>query len=309
MNSAETYRAIQNVGGIADLTGRLFLRLTGEDRVRYLNGQISNDVRRLTPEAALHACVMTAKGRMSGDVFVRTGPDFLEVDAEAELRDTLPARLERYIIADDVELKDITDTTGMLHILHGDPDALRTEGIQATRASRFGVPGVDLVGNRMAIAARIRELSDGLPIIDAAMLESLRVEAGIPKWGAELGEDTIPVEAGLQHTAISYEKGCYIGQEVISRLKSIGHVNRTLRGLVAVDGDTPLPVGATLVDPANPDRDAGRITSAAYSFLLERPAALGYVKRGVEPTELIARDESGREARRVEVRDLPLIIP
>lgn len=305
MTDAETYRSIHERGGIADLTGRLVLRLTGEDRVRYLNGQVSNDVRTLEARTTLHACVMTAKGRMSGDVYVVDGGEFLQIDAESSLRDTLPARLERYIIADDVVLEDVTETTGLLHIVKGDADTLQIPGIRCARSNRFGMPGLDLWGDRSTIVARFRELADALPVVGPDILESLRIEAGIPKWGAELDEDTIPIEAGLQRDAISYEKGCYIGQEVVSRLKSIGHVNRTLRGLVSTEAAPR--AGWNLFDPENPGREVGSITSVAYSFALERPAALGYVKRGVENPELVARAGGGQGTCRLQVRDLPLI--
>src|SRR5438128_9673699 len=104
MTAAEIYADFKKRGGIADLSSRAKFHLTGSDRVRFLNGQVSNDVRKLSPRESLHACVMTPKGKMCGDIFISAGPDFLRIDAEPALRESLAARLERYIIADDVTI-------------------------------------------------------------------------------------------------------------------------------------------------------------------------------------------------------------
>ena len=141
------------------------------------------------------------------------------------------------------------------------------------------------------------------------MVETLRIEAGIPRWGAELSEDTIPVEAGLDKTAIDYHKGCYIGQEVISRIKSVGHVNKELQGFISTD-DRPLKAGMLLATPDAPDRKAGWLTSVTYSFALEKPVALGYLKRGTAAETLNARpaNDAGTEnTYPVLVKELPFI--
>jgi folate-binding protein YgfZ len=121
-------------------------------------------------------------------------------------------------------------------------------------------------------------------------LDNLRVEAGIPKWGAELNENTLPPEAGLDRTHIDYHKGCYIGQEVISRLKSIGHVNRRLVGFVSNSG-AQLEAGWEIYPSAPNDSPpaAGTLTSAAWSFALEKPVALGYLRRAFAVGEYLAR--------------------
>src|SRR5712672_1893590 len=104
-------------GGWVDLSDRAKFRLSGADRVRFLQGQVSNDVRLARTDAALYACVMTVKGKMSADVFIRTEPDAFCLDAEPELREPLAARLERYIIADDVTLDDVTDSHALVHVI------------------------------------------------------------------------------------------------------------------------------------------------------------------------------------------------
>ncbi len=307
LSDTETYQRIRSEGGVINLSNRLILRFSGDDRVRFLNGQVSNDVRKLSPGFALYACVMTAKGRMSGDVYITKMPNFLQVDADAALTDSLPMRFERYIIADDVTLDDVSGAIGLLHVLGGDEADLKSEGIETAIATRYGQPGVDLTGPTQFIAGRFQQISNTLPVLDEEMVEILRIEAGVPRWGHELTEETIPVEAGLQQTAINYEKGCYIGQEVISRLKSIGHVNRVLCGLVPADGKTALAAGFKLFDSSAPEKLVGSVTSSAFSFALERPVALGYVKRGIKTIGLIVRDPNGAEVCEVEIRQLPFI--
>ena len=150
------------------------------------------------------------------------------------------------------------------------------------------------------LAGVLSELSEPL-------LESLRIEAGIPRWGRELDENTLPPEAGLERTHIDYAKGCYIGQEVISRLKSIGHVNRRLVGFVAAENE-PLKPGLRLFAPDNDAAEIGTLTSAAWSFALEKPVALGYLKRGSPMGELPAREAGDTgPARTVFAQELPLI--
>lgn len=295
MNRAELYSRIKARGGIADLSARAKFRLTGADRVRYLNGQVSGDVRKLAPSASLYACVMTAKGKMCADVFISGADDFLHVDAEPSLRESLAARLERYIIADDVTLEDVTDETALIFqaLPPGAPaPAVGESEVPVVHSHRFGLEGVDLIFPRTDFEKRWRELAERSDVIDDAMLETLRIEAGVPRWGFELSEDTIPVEAGLDRTAIDYHKGCYIGQEVVSRLKSVGHVNRQLCGFVSPDG-TPLQAGMRLFAPEHPDKPAGWLTSAAHSFALEKPVALGYVKRDIASRVFDARPANG----------------
>ena len=247
----------------------------------------------------------TAKGKLCAEVcLARHSPTRLLIDADAALREPLPARLERYIIADDVTLEDVTDDLRLLHFL-GDVaparDLRRDAAICADRAHRFGRDGWDFV--LLPTAA----FDTAWPQLIATVADPrrrrfrrrLRIEAGVPRWGRELGEDTLPPEAGLDRTHIDYHKGCYIGQEVISRLKSVGHVNRQLTGFVSDDG-APLAAGAQLFAPGDDERPVGTLTSAAFSFALEKPIALGYLKRGSPIGGLLARtaDAPARNPRR-----------
>ena len=301
---ADRYRRFLEVGGVADLSDRVKLRLTGADRVRYLNGQVTANVQKLAPGEVRPACVTTAKGRLCADIFVHATADALFVDADAAVRETLPPRLERYIISDDATLDDVSEEFRLLHLLGAamDHPGICERAAFSSRVNRFGRTGLDV----WLAAADLAPLSASFPILDEPILESLRLEAGIPRWGRELDENTLPPEAGLERTHIDYAKGCYIGQEVISRLKSIGHVNRRLAGFVAMENGALQP-GLRLFAPDNDAAEIGTLTSAAWSFALEKPVALGYLKRGSPMGELLAREpgETGR-GRIVFAQELPL---
>jgi folate-binding protein YgfZ len=281
------YRDFLRRGGVADLSDRVQLRLTGADRVRFLNGQVTADVRKLAPGGVLPACVTTARGKLCAEIFVTATADALLLDGDATLRNTLAPRLERYIIADDVTLEDVTGTIHLVHLAGSTPE---NSSVEAARgANRFGRPGVDLRLNAAAFAEMWPRFTAERVVLDEPLCETLRLEAGLPRWGRELTEDTLPPEAGLDRTHIDYHKGCYIGQEVISRIKSVGHVNRTLTGFVSEDR-APLTAGSVIFTSEESDaRPVGTLTSAAWSFALERPIALGYLKRGSPTGGLIAR--------------------
>ena len=307
---AAAYAETRRRGALLDLSDRAKWHLSGADRIRYLNGQATNDIRRACPDAALLACVTTAKGRLSGLIFVSSTPSFLRIDAEPELREPLGARLDRYIIADDATLEDTTEEECLFHILPPEPlgaanasRQIHAPGSELRAATRFSRPGVDIIAPRSEHPRLLALLTASHLLIPALLAESLRIEAGIPRWGAELTEETLPPEAGLDRTAIDYHKGCYIGQEVISRIKSVGHVNRRLAGFTAL---SPLAPGMTLHPSGEPGKSAGEITSAAWSFGLETWAALGYLKRGFDGAPLLARSPDGATVD-LQIRDLPLV--
>ena len=306
-SSEAAFAEFHTHGGLVDLSDRVKLALTGADRVRYLTGQVTSNVLKLAPGEAQPACVTTAKGRLCAEIFITASATALHLDADPMLRDTLPARLERYIISDDATLADVTDEYRLYHLLppptdtHPFQDAVNT----AARANRFGQPGLDVLLPHAAAAQLWPQLAASRAVLDESMCELLRIEAGIPRWGRELDENTLPPEAGLDRTHIDYHKGCYIGQEVISRIKSVGHVNRQLTGFVSADG-TPLAVGATLFAPGDATRPLGTLTSVTFSFTLEKPIALGYLKRGTPPGALLARPAEAKGADAiVTVRELP----
>src|SRR6059058_6013327 len=260
-----------------DLSERAKFRITGTDRFRFLNGQITNDLRKVSETVAIEACVLNAKGKMDAHIFVGAlGESFL-VDAETGVREKLRARLERYIIADDVEIQDVTNQFSLFHVLS--PESPTAKDSRLVSARRFTEQGCDIWSDRAHHDALLQQLSSTFAPLDSAAANIMRIEQGIPQWGSELTEEIIPIEANLEQRTIDYQKGCYIGQEVISRIKMSGQTNKRLCGLISVD-DIPLQPGMKLVAPSVPGKEVGWITSATRSETIEKEIALGYVKRG-----------------------------
>ena len=199
------------------------LEFSGPDAVRFLNGQITQDVRKVMGTGlVLPSCVTDAKGRLQFRVWIAEGCGGVLVICREGMTEDLETRLTRYLIADEVEVRDVSDKF---------------------RIGDFAIPEMD---------------------------EAERIEKGIPKWGAELKEGMLPPEAGLDTTDISYHKGCYIGQEVISRIKSAGKVNRRLTKFAF---ETEGIIGEITDTEGKP---CGEVTSVSGLH------GLGYLKRGVE---------------------------
>jgi len=284
-----------------DCSRRVKLRITGADASRFLNGQITNDLRKATATSAIQASILSAKGKLSAHVFVSMDNDgaFL-LDADSELREELPARLERYIIADDVQVEDVTDQFSILHFL-GQMPAVATSA-RTVASERFGAPGWDS-WCAPAPESELREpFAERFVFCDDTCSEIFRIERGVPRWGRELTNEIIPVEANLEASSIDYEKGCYIGQEVISRMKMSGQTNKRLCGVVSLSGAS-IAADMRLTIESDAGKDAGWITSATRSERLGREIALGYVKRGFNETgmRLLAGEVS------VQVTSLPFV--
>ncbi len=210
-----------------DLSARTKFRIAGTDRFRFLNGQITNDLRKASETVAIEACVLNAKGKMNAHIFVSAiGESFL-VDAERDLRETLKTRLERYVIADDVQIEDVTDQFSLFHLLSEESPTPEHGRIVSVR--RFTELGWDIWSDAARHDAVRQQLSSAFGFLDSAAAEVMRIEHGIPRWGFELTEEIIPIEANLEQRTIDYEKGCYIGQEVISRMKMSGQTTRSER--------------------------------------------------------------------------------
>jgi folate-binding protein YgfZ len=274
MDTLDDYRqALQGTRAI-DLSARARWSLTGRDRVRFLNGQTTNDIATLAPGHSLDAAVCTHKGRMQGFIHVAATPDSLLIDAPGSLAESLGPRLERYIIADDVVMEDVSGAWSLIHVLGTTPPAGLPEGALIFQSKRFGRPGLDLWGPTGALSVKTE-------MVSPETAEALRIEHGIPAWGAEMTEETLPPEANLDRFAISYKKGCYIGQETIAKIKSIGHSNKRLVRLVAQDASAGIPPSL----PADLTRDgapAGKMTSVVLHPGRNLPLGLGIVPRGID---------------------------
>lgn len=242
------------------------LSFQGPDAVRYLNGQLTQDTRDLS-DTALPSCVTDAKGKLQAFVHVFRGPgDALWIEAPAEIAEELEARLTRYLIADDVEVENLTGRWQLTHIVDTPTPPAADHGIVRS-SSRIDGTGFDLWLPAGSPA--------GYSILSPEVAETRRITARIPAWGSELTVGLLPPEAGLDRNAISYHKGCYIGQEVLSRIKSAGRVNRRLAAFLV---GTNARAGDTLRGSSG--RPAGNLTSVApLPGENGRFAALGYLDR------------------------------
>lgn len=283
-----------------DLSPRLKLRVAGGDRVRFLNGQITNDIRKAGPTSAIEACVLNAKGKMDAHLFVHEDNESFLVDADRALHSSLQPRLERYVIADDVMIEDVTAQLSIWHVIGAGPPDFGAPA-KIVSANRFGVAGFDIwcpAAQRDQIATALhREFK----FCDEDCAEQLRIERGIPRWGRELTPEIIPVEANLEQRCIDYEKGCYIGQETISRMKMSGQRNKQLCGLISLTEVALAPDGRLFGEPEA--KDAGWITSAEAKR--DRPIALAYVKRGFNAVGTKLEAAVGSERVPVQVVELP----
>lgn len=239
------------------------LRLTGGDALEFLQALVTNDVAGLQVGEERDAVYLTPQGRMITDMRVFRGDGEVLVSVPAELSAALAMRLDFLIFAEDVQIADVSQ---LIHEI-----TLVGESMARTKDVFFEAE------RQAAVCAEL--VADGLPEIDPAEAEALRIEAGYPRWGVDMNEETIPLEAGLLDRAISQTKGCYVGQEVIIRVlhRGGGRVAKRLMKIALDPSQADLPAAGT---PITIDgHDVGKITSAARSPRLGHIVALGYVQR------------------------------
>lgn len=269
--TAEVFQDITSHGAAVNLSSRAKFRLSGADRIRYLNGQVTNDVRRVKTNETLYACVTDVKGRIAGDVLIHATADALMLDAEPGLRETLGMRLERYIVSDDAELTDVTEEWQLWHVFG--PAA--ADGMKSTR---FGIEGMD---HWLPIDA---VFAPGRHVLSDAEAETWRILQKVPRWPHELNAETFPPEAGITDRAMDFAKGCYIGQEVLSRIKTTGKMPRDLIAWTMQNPGDSASVGDVIRGvPSSGDAIAiGVVTSATISPSSGKTCGLGYVKHGAK---------------------------
>ena len=225
--------------GMIDLSHRAKFRLSGPDRVRFLNGQVSQQVDQDLSEKAVTACVCDVKGRIEGVVQITASSagESLLVDAPGELSELLFERLDRYLIADVCEWELVTEDYGLVHTLDSDAGASVPDDAWSRRSDRFGKPGWDwwIPGNSV--------LAETFPADDGEEIEELRILSGVPKWGKEISGGEFPAEVNLDRRAVDFHKGCYLGQEVVSRIESAGKVRRNLVLVAGPVGGDPILTG------------------------------------------------------------------
>ena len=273
----ERWQLIEQSGGILCLSDRSKWLLTGADRVRYLNGQVTQDVRRATIDHAIYACVTDAKGRICGDLMIRVSAEGegLLLDAEPSLREALTVRLDRYIVADDVELLDVTDDWGLWHVFG--PAVDQVSQLNMVQSLRTGVGGLDF----WLPAGQTPTFLPDVPLLTAEEWETLRILRGLPRYPQELNAETFPLEAALEARVMDYRKGCYIGQEILSRMRTTRKMPRELVRWT-VEGRQEVPAGAPIrilaADGAN--RQVGSVTSVTRHPRTSASVGLGYVRQG-----------------------------
>jgi folate-binding protein YgfZ len=301
------YACARNGVALIDTNFRAVFKLTGPDRVRYLNAVTSGNIRDLATGQSTLGLLLNAQGHMLAEIITLVLEDRLLALSHAFLRQRTFEVLEKFIIMDDATLADETAQTGTLAIEGrrapevlgdltgidfaqlpwGSHVAAKLEfggGVipcRILRHSLFGFSGVELLLPRESLAAAWDALrtavgAHGGSPVGYRALEMLRLEAGIPWFGADFDEHHIPQEAGMESTHISFTKGCYTGQEIVERVRSRGHVNRRLTGLQFSSAEGPKPGTAVF---AMDGTEAGRITSAAFSPLAGEAIAMAYLRR------------------------------
>lgn len=255
-------------GGAFAIPPRLLIRLSGADAFRYLNGQVTRDLSRLREGEAMAACLLTPKGKLCATLLVHREGEDLILEADRSLEEVLLPRLERYIVADEVTVT-VEPDHGGVHLFGPLAAAEPWAQLPGISVERLGECGRDIDAS-VAASGMIP------PLLDPRVVETLRIERCIPRWGGELSGEILPPEALLDRTHIDYDRGCYPGQETISRLRSIGRVNRLLKGLSASAG-TILRAGMEIVDEQGVSR--GIITSASVQWDTGSPVALALLPR------------------------------
>lgn len=267
------YQAAKTAVALLDDGARQQLRVTGGERVDFVQGMVTNDVAGLPVGASCLAAVLTAKGAMVGEVRVLRRDDDLVLDTGPGQAEALKAHLERFLISEDAEIVDAPELA-VLGVVGPQAEALvarlPADVVLGRLPSRLG--GVDVLVPRAALDALRGALAD-VPWLSRDTAEVLRVEAGVPTFGVDMTTATIPLEANLG-AALHMQKGCYIGQEVIARATYRGQMNKRLMGLLLGDG-APAPGTELRVG----ERKVGWLTTVVRSEVKQQTVALGYVHR------------------------------
>jgi len=290
------YERLREAVGLVDRSGRGKLRLTGAEAVDYLQGQVTNDVEALAPGTGCYAALLNHKGKMLADMRVLRGADHIWIDAEPEGLPALVRNASMFSIGRDVQHDDVTAGYAILSLIGpGAREPLDNPPPPEEHCFTTGEHGVYVATDLgvdvicpAADAAAVREAL-GVEQVSEEAAECLRIESGRPRFSIDVGSDTIPQEAGLNERAVSFTKGCYVGQETVARLHYKGKPNRHLRGL-------------RLAEPAEHgdeirlgERVVGQVGSAAESPALG-PIALAVVRREAEPGAVVQVGPSSIEA-------------
>jgi folate-binding protein YgfZ len=303
------FQALLTGCGVYDLSGRSKIAVTGGDRVRWMNGMATNNVRDLAIGHGIYAFLLNAQGRIQADLYVFQRGESLLVDLERAQREKVFALFDRYIIADDVEIADISDKLGVIGLTGPDGrNVLANAGISVCDLAHLQF--TDAIWREKNITLlrsgeEVREswqlwigpehvgelwdalLKAGAKAVGSSALNLFRISRGVPQLAADIRDRDLPQETG-QTRALNFTKGCYLGQEIVERIRSRGAVHRQFTGF-AVEGALP-EVGMKIIAPELDGKEVGEITSAAILPLSggDRPVALGYLRREAAEKELLA---------------------
>ena len=303
---AAEHLAVRKGAGIMDMTHRGKIRISGKDRIKFLQNILSQDINKLTPGTGGHATLLNTKGHMLAYMRIYSDEDSFLIDTEPGEADKIIQILNRYLFREDVKIDDVTLKYGLVTVQgpHSRENICRISGTdikkmeecnhlnltinsincKVVKTTHTGEEGYDIYApwdNIHSIWETIIIPSPSAQItpVGHEAYNSLRIEAGIPLYSVDMDEDTIPIEANLDH-AISYTKGCYVGQETIARIKFKGHVNRTLTGFT-IEGDIIPGKGDRIYTVTeNTEHNIGIITSACFSPTLNKSIAIGYLRLG-----------------------------
>ena len=280
------YDALRTSAAWLDLSARGKIKVTGEDRARLLHAMTTNHVQQLTPGAGCYAFFLNAQGRILADVNILCRPDHFLLDLEPETREKIYQHLDRYIIADDATLENVTEQTTTIAVEGPkSSDVLKSAGAPepeteystlewgsrlVARVNSTGSLGFFIFAPASEKAALIAQLEAAGAIAgDAEAFRVVRIEHGRARYGEDISERFLAQEANQPH-ALHFTKGCYLGQEIVERVRSRAQIHRVLKPLV-LETKEPPPTGTKLPDNTE-------ITSAAYSPSLDKVVALGYVR-------------------------------
>ncbi len=279
----EGYTKLRTGAAWFDVSARGRIRVTGEDRARLLHAMASNDVLHLKPGEGCYTFFLSAQGRILADAILLCFEDHFLLDTEPERRALLYEHLDKYIIADDVALEDITDATREYACegpLAEPPSPLapyahvEDGGRTVFRASVTGQPGFRVVTN------------EAMPVdADAEDVRTVRLENGVPRCGEDFSDRHLPHETQLLE-AVHFNKGCYLGQEIVERVRSRGNVHRLL---VRIAADRAVEPGTKITAGGS---EAGEVTSTAFSPAQGRHAGLAYVRTGIPPGAALRAGEA-----------------
>ncbi len=293
------YSAVRDGGaGVIDLSSRGRLLVSGSEAVMFLNGLITNDMKTLAVNSWMPAVFPNVQGRLLAAARIIHRADGFLIDTENATLETVAKLLERFTLAGDFRVTDVTSEMGMLSIQGKNSAEVTREalGEMAANVGRQQVVTTKLGnGTNVTIIRATHTTEDGFDFFISAnearnlhesltkagaqpvgpdALETLRIEAGIPRYGVDMDETNVVTETNLDY-AVSFTKGCYIGQEIIARIKYRGHVAKKLTGLI-FENEVALESGARIL--SSDDKEIGRVTSLAFSPRLKRTIVLGYVK-------------------------------